>query len=135
MIEIDIAPLTVLFCNCPLLKDISFNTKSLLAWCDSQVITCLFRAIFGINHPHFTRAISIFSKILSGNLSQIALSSMGLLVLIAIFCETFTVINFMAKIFLIETLPKSRIINFWFTLYLHVLGWYKFKCTYKLVSA
>ena len=23
-----------LFCNCPLLKDISFNTKCLLVWCD-----------------------------------------------------------------------------------------------------
>ena len=31
---IHIAPLTVLFCNCPLLKEISFNTKYLLVWCD-----------------------------------------------------------------------------------------------------
>ena len=34
LIGIDIAPLTVLFCNCPPLKDISFNTKCLLVWCD-----------------------------------------------------------------------------------------------------
>ena len=40
LIVIDVAPLAVLFCicpafcNCPLLKDISFNTKCLLVWCD-----------------------------------------------------------------------------------------------------
>ena len=57
LIVIDIAPLTVLFynyplfCNYPLLKDISFNTKCLLVSCDQTVITCLRRAIFGINHP------------------------------------------------------------------------------------
>ena len=33
-IIINITQLTVLFCNCPLLKDISFNTKCLLVWCD-----------------------------------------------------------------------------------------------------
>ena len=51
LIEIDIALLTVLFCNCPLLKDVTFNTKCLLVWCDWPVISCLVRAIFGINHP------------------------------------------------------------------------------------
>ena len=30
----DTALLTVLHCNCPLLKDISFNTQCLLAWYD-----------------------------------------------------------------------------------------------------
>ena len=34
MIEIDIAPLTVLFCICPMLEDISSSTKCLLVWCD-----------------------------------------------------------------------------------------------------
>ena len=40
LIVIDIAPLAVLFCNWPLfcnwllLKDITFNTKCLLVWCD-----------------------------------------------------------------------------------------------------
>ena len=34
LIVMVIAPLTVLFCNCPLLKDISFNTECLLVWCD-----------------------------------------------------------------------------------------------------
>ena len=33
-IIINITQLPVLFCNCPLLKDISFNTKCLLVWCD-----------------------------------------------------------------------------------------------------
>ena len=51
LIVIDIAPLTVLFCNYPLLKDISFNTKCLLVLCDLPVITCLVRTIFGIYHP------------------------------------------------------------------------------------
>ena len=58
LIVIDIAPLTVLFCNCPLLKDISFNTKCFLVWCDWPVITCLVREIFGINH------LRDFSKLL-----------------------------------------------------------------------
>ena len=41
LIVIGVAPLTVCFiiarsliCNCPLLKDISLNTKCLLVWCD-----------------------------------------------------------------------------------------------------
>ena len=34
VIKIEIASLTVLFCNCPLLKNISVNTKCILAWCD-----------------------------------------------------------------------------------------------------
>ena len=40
LIVINILPLTELFCNfpmfcnCPLLKDITFNTKCLLVWCD-----------------------------------------------------------------------------------------------------
>ena len=33
---IDIAPWK-LFCNCPLLKDISFDTKCLLVWCGEHV--------------------------------------------------------------------------------------------------
>ena len=108
--EIDIVSLTVLFCNwplfrnclslicnCPLLKD-SFNTKCLLVWRDYPVITCLFRAIFGINHfrdfwkiwnyPRFTQAIPKFLRMHSGTLSQITLPSMWLLVLI--FVETTT---------------------------------------------
>ena len=37
LIVIKIAPLTELFCNCPLLKDISFNTKFLgLVWLTSN---------------------------------------------------------------------------------------------------
>ena len=56
------------------------------------VITCLFWAIFGINHPHdfwkfwnglhFTWTKSRFSKIRSGHLSQIVLPNMWSLVLI-----------------------------------------------------
>ena len=67
-----IAPLSVLFCNCPLLKEISFNRKYLLVWSDWPVITCLVRAVLGINHsrdfwtfrncPRFTRAISMIFK-------------------------------------------------------------------------
>ena len=34
LIVLNIAPLTVLFCNCPLFKDINFNTKCLLVWFD-----------------------------------------------------------------------------------------------------
>ena len=34
VIKIDIASLTVLFCNCPLVKNISVNIKCILAWCD-----------------------------------------------------------------------------------------------------
>ena len=103
LIEINIAPLTVLFviarcfvisrsliCNCPLLKDISFNTVFIgLVWLTLFVITCLFRAILAINQPRkfwkiwnslrFTRT---FSKMHWGNLFQIALPSMWLLVLI-----------------------------------------------------
>ena len=78
---IDITPLTVSSCNCPLLKEISFNTKCLLVWCDKPVITCLVWAGLGINPPqefwkcsHFTGVISRFSKMHSGNLSQIVLS-------------------------------------------------------------
>ena len=98
MIEIDIASLTVLICNCPpfsnypLLKDISFNTKYLLVWCDWPVITYLYQATFGISHPRdfwkvwncprFTRAIPKFSKMHPGDLSQSALRNMWLLELI-----------------------------------------------------
>ena len=56
----------------------------------------MLRAIFWINqprdfwklwnYPRFTGAISKFSKMHSDNLSQIALSTMWLLVLISIFC-------------------------------------------------
>ena len=97
LIGIDIAPLVVLLCNyplfwkCTLLKDISFNTKCLLVWCDQPVITYLVRAIFRINHPgdfwklwnnpRFTRTTPKFSKMHSGNLSQIALPNMLLPVL------------------------------------------------------
>ena len=98
LIAINIAPLTVLFCNwvmfynCLLLKGISFNTKFLLVLCEKLEITCLVRAIFGIicplgfwkfwNCPHFTREILKSSKKHSGNLSQIALPKIWLLVLI-----------------------------------------------------
>ena len=40
LIVIDLTPLTVIYCNCPLccncplLRDISFNTNCLLVWCD-----------------------------------------------------------------------------------------------------
>ena len=78
---IDITPLAVSSCNCPLLKEISFNTKCLLVWCDKPVITCLVWAGLWINPPqefrkcsHFTGVISRFSKMHSGNLSQIVLS-------------------------------------------------------------
>ena len=105
LIEINNAPLTVLFviarcfvisrsliCNCPLLKDISFNTVFIgLVWLTLFVIT-LFIAILAINHPRrfwkiwnslrFNRTYSKFSKMHWGNLSQIALPSMWLLVLI-----------------------------------------------------
>ena len=99
LIVVDIAPLTVLFCNCPLicicplLNDISFNTKCLFFWSDYPVITCLVRTIFGINYhrdfwkfwdcPRFNRATSRFSKMNPRNLSQITLSDMWLLVLIS----------------------------------------------------
>ena len=65
LIVIDITPLKQFFviaccfviarsliCNCQLLKDISFNTKCLLVWCDEPVITSLVRAILGVNNPH-----------------------------------------------------------------------------------
>ena len=81
-----------LICNCPLLKDISVNTKCLLVWCDQPVITCLVQTNFGIkcprdfwkfwNCPCFKRAISKFSKMHACNLSQISLPNMRLLVLI-----------------------------------------------------
>ena len=98
LIVINIAPLTVLFCNCVmfynclLLKGISFNSKFLLVLCEKLEIICFVRTIFGIicplgfwkfwNCPHFTRAILKFSKRHSGNLSQIALPKIWLLVLI-----------------------------------------------------
>ena len=98
LIVIIIAPLMVLFCNCVmfynwlLLKDISFNTKFLLLLCEKLKTSCLVWAIFGIIHPlgswkfwncrHFTWAILKFSKKHSGNLSQIALPKIWLLVLI-----------------------------------------------------
>ena len=98
LIVINIAPLTVSFCNCVmfynclLLKGISFNTKFLLVSCEKIEIICLVWTIFGIicplgfwkfgNCPHFTRAILKFSKKHSGNLSQIALPKIWLLVLI-----------------------------------------------------
>ena len=56
LIVIDIASLTVLFCNCrlfcncPLLKDISFNI-SIQVFADLVWLTKSIRAIFGINHP------------------------------------------------------------------------------------
>ena len=56
-IVINIAPLTVLFCNCVmfynclLLKGISFNANFLLVSCKKLEITCLVRAIFGIIRP------------------------------------------------------------------------------------
>ena len=56
LIVIDIASLSVLFCNCrlfcncPLLKDISFNI-SILVFVDLVWLTKSIRAIFGINHP------------------------------------------------------------------------------------
>ena len=34
LIVLNTAPSTELFCNCPLLKDISFNIKFLLVWYD-----------------------------------------------------------------------------------------------------
>ena len=37
-------------CNCPPLKDISFNTKCLLVWSDLPEIKYLILVIFGINH-------------------------------------------------------------------------------------
>ena len=51
LLVIDIARLKVLFCNCSLIKDITFNTKCLLLWCDQPVIACLVWAIFEINQP------------------------------------------------------------------------------------
>ena len=60
MIEIDIASLVVLFCNCQLLKDISLNTKCLLVWCDYPVVTCLVQPILGINHPCDTNRLWVF---------------------------------------------------------------------------
>ena len=51
LIEINIALLTELFCHYPPLRDINFNTKCLLAWCDRPVTKCLVRGIFGRNHP------------------------------------------------------------------------------------
>ena len=51
LIEINIALLTELFCHYPPLRDINFNTKCLLAWCDRPVTKCLVRVILGINHP------------------------------------------------------------------------------------
>ena len=46
------------------------------------------------------------------------------------FCETFTVVNSVARILLIEILYKFRTIKCWFTPYLnmYVLGYCKFKC-------
>ena len=99
MIVINIAPLTEeLFCNWPLLKDISFNhafnTKCLLVWCDEPAITCLVRATFRISHPcdfwkfwdcpHFFYSGNFkVAKMHSGNLSLITLLNMRLLVLTA----------------------------------------------------
>ena len=84
LIVIEIAPLTVLFCNCPLFKDISFNAKCLLLWCDEPVITCLVRAIFGINHLRDFWKIRNFKIFKNGldQLFQITLPNMWLLVLI-----------------------------------------------------
>ena len=86
-----IAPLTELFCN----------TKYVLVWRDYPVTTCLVQAIFGINHPRdfwkiwncpcFNRPISKFPKMHLGNLSQIALPDIGLVVQTHIFhCNCFT---------------------------------------------
>ena len=108
LIIVDIAQRTVLVCNypliciCPLLNDISFNTKCLLFWSDYPVITCLVRTIFGINYhrdfwkvwncPRFIRATLRFSKLNPANLSQIALPDMWLLVLISMIIYIFSVI-------------------------------------------
>ena len=60
LIVIDIASLTVLFCNCrlfcncPLLKDISFNI-SIQVFADLVWLTKSIRAIFGINHPDLSQ--------------------------------------------------------------------------------
>ena len=72
-----------LFYNCPLLKDISFNTNCLLLWCDSPTTTWLVWTIFVINHPcNFWKLWSCPSKkMLSGILSQITLPNWWLLVL------------------------------------------------------
>ena len=48
-----LSPLTELFCNFPLLKDISFNTKCLLVCCAYPVTTCLVRAIFRYHRRDF----------------------------------------------------------------------------------
>ena len=91
VIKIDIASLTVLFWNCPLLKNISVNTKCILVWCDWPVVTCLVRVIFKMNHPcdfwkfwnclRFTRAVLKFSKMHSGSISQIILGYLPVMTL------------------------------------------------------
>ena len=62
---------------------------------DLAVITCFVRAIFGVNHPRdswkfwncprFNRVISKFSKMHSGNLYQISLPNLWLLLQILLF--------------------------------------------------
>ena len=89
LIVIDTAPLTELFCNCPLflnwpatnfncplLKDIRFNTKCLLVWYGWPVTTCLFQAIFRINDlDNFWKFLkSISSKCKNGERSSTILS-------------------------------------------------------------
>ena len=61
-IVINIAQLTELFCNCPLLKDISSYTKCLLVWCDLPVIKRLVRMIFGINYSRDIWKFQNFQK-------------------------------------------------------------------------
>ena len=54
-----------LFCNCPLLKYISSNTKCLLVWCDQPVITCLVRdpLLYMGNFKIFKNALEQLSQI------------------------------------------------------------------------
>ena len=96
LIVMDIAQLTVLFfncpliCNCPLLNDIIFNDFFCLLWLNSNHMFGL--SDFGDKSPLWflkilklvisKLAISKFSKMHSGNLSQTALPDMWLLVLI-----------------------------------------------------
>ena len=97
----DIAPLTVLFCNCtladlqfPAVKKYCFNIKSVY-WFGviNQLAHLWLGRFWEISHLRdfwefwnylcFTRAISKLSKMHSGSLSQIALPNMWLLVLIS----------------------------------------------------
>ena len=113
--------ISLLFCNCaladyPILKDINFKTKCLLVWCE-PAITSLVRAIFGINHPCsfwklwncplFTKAILKLLKMYKGNLSQIILPKIWLLVLIIYllwnFCNILFDPSLRSDVYYIET--------------------------------